>query len=291
MTLWQLNKLATRFSAFVDSAHPRYWLVSRKLKELYRKNSGKRPYEHNPSTIQDDFRNGIEGVLRKLSEADDTKFVDHTDLEYRSAAVKLCHQGQANAVLAELAQLFLARGYPVQYLTASRHPLEFISYLKEKVVNNKSMDWTTVAGKVVVIDAYTPHFGFIDSIYWKATQSLKLDYAVMYVASAKTYAGLHTAASIAFNKIKNKTGGDVRHPALIIYEDCYALADLESTEQYRVFVRHVLPSERLWGGMFTVFAETSQADQDWKLLSSYVSATLEFGIENDAEQELLGKDK
>lgn len=87
---------------------------------------------------------------------------------------------------------------------------------------------------------------------------------------------MHTAASRAFNLIKKKNKGDVRKPVLVIYEDTYALTDLESPEQYRIFVRHVLPSERLWDGMFTVFTEVGQSEADWRLLSSYGSMKLDL---------------
>ena len=73
-----------------------------------------------------------------------------------------------------------------------------------------------------------------------------------------------------------KAGQQERHPILVIYEDSYALADLESPEQYRIFVRHVLPSERMWDGMFTVFLETAQPEYDWRLLHSYASMKLDL---------------
>jgi hypothetical protein len=56
----------------------------------------------------------------------------------------------------------------------------------------------------------------------------------------------------------------------------YALSDLESVEQYRIFARHVLPSEQLWDGMFTVFVETAQREEDWKLVSSYAGMTVDL---------------
>ncbi len=67
-----------------------------------------------------------------------------------------------------------------------------------------------------------------------------------------------------------------RQPTLVIYEGAYSLVDLESAEQYRIFVRHVLPSERLWDGMFTVFVECGQAEVDWSLLQGYASMKLDL---------------
>jgi hypothetical protein len=93
-----------------------------------------------------------------------------------------------------------------------------------------------------------------------------------------SFAGIHSAAARAFNLLKKKSGApSQRDPILVIYEDCYALSDLESPEQYRVFIRHVLPSERQFGGMYTVAVESSILSRDWSLLKSYTDANIDFG--------------
>jgi hypothetical protein len=91
-----------------------------------------------------------------------------------------------------------------------------------------------------------------------------------------TYAGMHTASSKAFNVIKEQRADRERRPTLVIYEDSYALTDLESPEQYRIFVRHVIPSERMWDGMFTVFLESAMPDADWRMLQGYASMRLDL---------------
>jgi hypothetical protein len=91
-----------------------------------------------------------------------------------------------------------------------------------------------------------------------------------------TYAGLHSAASRAFNQIPKQADHEDRRPTLVIYEDTYALADLESPEQYRLFIRHVLPSERLWDGMLTIFLESAQPKHDWDVLQAYTSMSLDM---------------
>jgi hypothetical protein len=100
-----------------------------------------------------------------------------------------------------------------------------------------------------------------------------------------TYAGMHSAASRAFNVIQKQVGHEQRRPTLVIYEGAYALSDLESPEQYRIFVRHVMPSERLWDGMFTVFLEAAPQDYDWKMLQAYASIKLDLrSVEPTNEQ-------
>ena len=49
------------------------------------------------------------------------------------------------------------------------------------------------------------------------------------------------------------------------------MTDLELAEQYRIFVRHVIPSEKMWGGMLTVFLEAALNTADWELLRTYSS--------------------
>jgi hypothetical protein len=85
---------------------------------------------------------------------------------------------------------------------------------------------------------------------------------------------MHSASSREV--IPEQVRHEHRKPTLVIYEDTYALTDLESPEQYRIFVRHVMPSERMWDGMFTVFLESTQPDSDWKMLQAYASMRLDL---------------
>jgi hypothetical protein len=162
----------------------------------------------------------------------------------------------------------LKRSFCVQYLTASRHPIDFVEYLRGTQPDENI--WRSWAKNLIVIDAYSPHFAFIDSIYTKKDRELAgMD--VHRVTSKMTYAGIHSASSEAFNLFKTAPNDNVRRPTLVVYEGAYALTDLESAEQYRVFIRHVLPSEKMWGGMLTVFLEGHQNSVDWELLRAYAS--------------------
>jgi hypothetical protein len=177
-------------------------------------------------------------------------------------------------LLVELAAIFVKNSHSVQYMTASRHPIEFVELLKSKLEKDDEK-WLSRTKQIVVIDAYTPHFGFIDSIYRIRTRQLR-ELGVTCISSHRTYAGMHTASSKAFNRIKAQLKQDERQPTLVIYEDSYALSDLESPEQYRIFVRHVLPSERVWDGMFSVFVESAISEADWRTLQAYASMKLDL---------------
>jgi hypothetical protein len=224
-------------------------------------------YEHNPEK----FPTALVDSIKKSS------FIKEGDLaralanrgreEFSISAVCLItSHHEADEILSELAMCFLKNDCFVQYTTCSRHPIEFLLHLKKKWLDGgKGNDWKAVKDKVVVVDGYTPHFGFTDTIYPEWTQEA-LRECLDCIKSPATYAGIHTALANAFNKAKATSGGKLRAPQLCIYEGTHALVDLESSEQYRVFVRHVMPSERLWGGMFTVFAESTVSEENLSVL-------------------------
>lgn len=268
---FRVYRIAIRFIYFVDSAHPKNFPVLRHIRRR-RAMRGPRPtYAHNTIPVPPGLKDEIVKILSKIGNG---SFENRAALDTQALAVAVHHQGQANELLAELSWAFLNADFSVQYLTASRHPIEFVGYLKRHL-EKAQITWQSVAARVVAIDAYSPHFAFLDSIYPKKNRELEsLD--VTCVVSNMTFAGMHTASSRAFNVIHQQVRDDKRKPTLVIYEDTYAIADLESPEQYRIFVRHVMPSERMWDGMFTVFVEAAQPDGDWNILQSYASMKLDL---------------
>lgn len=281
--VWSISviaKVSVRFIYFVEAVKPhdvwllRRWRLRRQLGNLAP------TYSHDANPIPADLKTSIIEILNGTSDA---KLQVREHLDPLSLAVLTEHQGQANRIFAELAHVFLKAGFTVQYLTASRHPIEFLAYLAEHIGRDKGQDGTNSGSKalkkyrekIVVIDAYSSHFAFLDSIYPRKDREVE-SLGISLIPSKATYAGMHSAGSRAFKTIRSKTHGDQRNPTLVIYEDCHALSDLESPEQYRIFVRHVMPSERMWGGMFTVFAESMQPEADWRVLQSYASMKLDY---------------
>ncbi len=281
MTVWRVYRLAMRLTYFIDSANPKHFFFFRWIKKSYRSFREKKVYEHDSVDFSEADISEIVAALTpdnfNAEESDKRKSIHlENEKDIRSLAMRMEHQGQANENLAKLVFICLSKGYLIQYLTASRHPVAFIDFLKKHCeLSVEKGKWANFAKQIIVIDAYTPHFGFTDSVYQVATADIAR-HGVTYLASTETYAGLHTAAAKAFNTIKKNQQSEVRKPSLIIYEDCYALADLESVDQYRIFLRHVVPSEKLWAGMLTVFIETVQADNDWNLLKAYVDAVFDL---------------
>jgi hypothetical protein len=293
-----------RLAMFVDPGHwARLKLVPgvRQYRE-WRKRSTGPTYEHHPVLLAEEFQRKVRAILVGFGQ--DGKggglYDERGSSDPRSVALSLRHHGQANDLLSRLVAAFLMQDkYTVQYMTASRHPIEFLEHLKKAwpeigvKEDGTKVAWEIARQDLVIVDAYTPHFGFLDTINQEKKKAVIEQIGGRLISSAETYAGMHSASSAAFKLIKRESlQPGVRQPTLVIYEDMFALADLESVEQYRVFVRHVLPSERLWDGMFTVFAETGQPVTEWKLISSYADIALDLSERrrsgSEGGNELLG---
>lgn len=271
-------KLHCRRMFFRDDLAIRHYAPSRYIRHGWRRLRRVPTYEHNPARFSDELLRTIEGasiaqhtssfstVIKRLQESDGHQV---------SPTVFVSDQRSAQLVelLADLAARFLASNSPVQYTAFASHPYEFFAAL-HRLAKERSLDWSKLAGRIVLVDAYTPHYGYADSIYDQISDAITTSGA-NYIRSGASYAGVHTAAARAFNLVKKSANSNVREPALVIYDQPYSLVELESVEQYRVFVRHVIPSERLWGSMLTVFAETVAPSPEIKLLKSYADYVYE----------------
>ena len=266
-TVWRVYKIYVRFAYFVDRVSYKDLPLSRWLKNIWRTARPRGVYEHNAVSIDSCLIAEVKAILADFTSKSGS-YEERPQLGENSLTVALDHHGQSTDLLVSLAAAFLAKGHTVQYLVASRHPIEFIEALRTEIDGEPTRNWKDSAQRLVIVDAFTPHFGYTDSIHDVQTRRIEAD-GVACLRSSVSYAGLHTAASKAFNLIKDRSNSDVRAPTLVIYEDTHSLADLESREQYRIFVRHVLPSERMWEGMFTVFTEVAPANDDWNLLRAY----------------------
>jgi hypothetical protein len=266
--------------------------VVRWIKSKYR-SLRPQPYEHDPVDFHEPLLQSIMECpsLPKLELEKALERRKDTDGSTRSLSVvcRVATFTEADQILKELALCFLGQGCWVQYTTCARHPIEFILQL-ERTWRDRSEKraWKEVASHIVTVDAYSPHFGFTDSIHDESTKRLDR-LGIKGITAKASYAGMHTAAAQAFNTIKKTSkaqgGQDVRHPTLLIYEGPQALVELESAEQYRIFIRHLIPSERLWGGMLTLVVESLISEQDRALLQMY--ADLFIDLADDAQHDRL----
>ena len=265
---FRLWKLQNRQFYLRDDNLIRNTLVVRKAKSLWRSIRRVQTYEHHPLVYSPQLIGALSHV-RQLNQSLVQKAIART-LNGRfspSIYAEAPRLADADLFLVDLAKAFLQSECNVQYSTCARHPLELLLQLQAGYGANG--DWRAAARRLVVVDAYSPHFGFTDSNFIEATKSLR-EMGVESVAASQTYAGLHGAAARAFNVIKKRDHGKLRAPTLVIYEGAFALTDLESIEQYRLFMRHVLASERMWGGMLTTVIEGTLPVDVRHVLTSYV---------------------
>lgn len=280
-TVWHVRnrKLNFRDDRLVKSLR-----FVRLVKHLWRRVRAKPSYEHDPIGFTELLLTAIKGCRHIPSEQFEmavTRKTGHAEIELSlSAGCGVSNFAQADEFIADIAVCFLEQRCWVQYTSCARHPIEFILYLRKAwQAKHKDRDWKTVAGHIVAADVYSPHFGFTDSIHDEVTDRMT-DLGVDCITAKASYAGLHSAAAKAFNRIKtgvkHQQGSSRRLPTLVVYEAPYALVDLESMEQYRIFIRHLLPSERLWGGMFTLVVESGIKKEELVLLKSYTDVFVDL---------------
>ena len=279
--IWRIHN---RHMNFRDDKLFKNLVFIRYILSIKRSIWNKPSYEHSPIGIPDEIVDSVISTNyfseEQLKHAIKRNNCSDTMKLSLSAVCKMSTWVKTDLMTTSLAICFLQHNAYVQYITSARHPAEFILQLKdawetqETQMNKK--DWREVSRNIVTVDAYTPHFGFVDTTHGEWTKKLKgTDISVTCLPSKSSFAGVHTSAAIAFNVIKGRHQQDVRHPTLLIYEGLYGLVDLESIEQYRIFIRHLLPSERLWGGMFTFIVETEIPNKELELLQSYTDLTID----------------
>jgi hypothetical protein len=263
VTLLHIWRLHNRQIYFRDDQWVKNTRFARLLKRKWRQSRPEPTYEHSPIDVD------AKEVATALSIVGFSNIPQNpSDLR----TISICKESlrETDRMLGKLCRELINAGWYVQYTTCVRHPFEFIQVLKS-VFDSK---WTESASKVIVVDAYSPHFGFTDSIHEVKSAQMRAE-GVRTIPARDSYAGVHTANARAFNILKNLAGAHPpRKPAFLLYEGTNALSDLESTEQYRIFARHVLTSERMWGGMLTCFVEPTIGTAEAELLRIYSDLVL-----------------
>ena len=256
LTLSNIWRLHNRQVHFRDDNRIRNTQLYRWFKRKLRQSSDRPSYAH--QTVPLDTKQ-----IRDILAATMNVSVIHNEISPRTVAI--CNKPllETDSQLVTICTNLLQADWYVQYTTCIRHPSEF----NDQLVRSLGVKWNELKNRIVAVDAFTPHFGFTDSVHEDKTVQLKKT-GINYVVARESYAGVHTAAARAFNKLKNldKT---TRRATIVIYEGSNALADLESKEQYRIFARHVLSSERMWGGMVTFFVEPAIGPPEMDLLRTY----------------------
>lgn len=278
--VWSVLRVANRDHHLRDDNLLKSLAPVRWMKGVIRRFGKQKPYEHNSEALSAALVASLRAIpalnYEKIEKAS-ARFADTSLSSSSSVFLKTSSFRESDALLVDLLVAFLTNGCSAQITSAARHPAELI-FLLAKDLNAKAPGKAKQSLKrLAVVDAYTPHFGFTDSIHQVMKEEIE-KLGVMFFLSRPTFAGIHSATARAFNQIRKEEGKveGPRQPCLLIYEGTAALADLESPEQLRVFIRHVLPSERLWGGMFSVWIEPCPDDQTDRILAAYCDVTQEM---------------
>ncbi|MBL9165473.1 MAG: hypothetical protein JNL18_22295 [Planctomycetaceae bacterium] len=180
----------------------------------------------------------------------------------------------------------MTKNETANYAVADRHPIDIWKMLKAKNCTEQ------MTQDLVLIDCYSPSFAFTDDIHEENDKRLTDDGVAL--VKAKTFAGLHTANNYAFNIIKereNKKQKNKRRPTVMVYAHISALCDFESVEQFRVFWRHVIPSERSYGMLTFIVEDELGSDAILDPLTQLVDFALEVSKNEENGTTILKRAK
>ena len=135
----------------------------------------------------------------------------------------------------------ILEGDTVDYITTYKSPFEFCNSVKEQEIS-------TVTKKLSIIDCFSPHYSFDDKVTKFAKQNYEKKGFKFF--DAESFAEIHTAANDSwyrFRKVCKEEENSYRIPHRTIYDSLSSLIHFSSDEQYLLFIRHVLSSEKSYG--------------------------------------------
>jgi hypothetical protein len=189
---------------------------------------------------------------------------------------------ELDKTLIDLSYWALNNDFNLLYLSCQRHPIEFINLIEKKIKSNidSEIEWGKKKKQLLIIDAHTSHFGFKEPEYYKKNNNLLSTGHNLIETPNFSFVGIHSAIVHGY-ETKLKTGERGDKPSLLIYDSCYALTDLENEKLYRIFLKHVIPSERLLGGNITIFAEQWLPSE----MERFVKTTVDVEIRNKYDKQ------
>lgn len=169
----------------------------------------------------------------------------------------------------------LENGETANYVCVNKHPIEVwnkikhnsrFSDLKEKIIDD-----------FIIIDAYTPNYGFDDEI--NEVRLRELEREGVKIVRGKTIPGIHSAMARAFNLTKEKQKErkrEVRRPNRMVFDSISTLSHISSVEAIQVFLNHMVPAEKNYG-MWTFIIEYSDCNKEiLKTVERLVDSAFEF---------------
>ncbi|WAM22395.1 MAG: hypothetical protein OI717_00270 (plasmid) [Candidatus Methanoperedens sp.] len=161
----------------------------------------------------------------------------------------------------------------INYVCVDKHPAIIFNQIKN--LGNFNKDY------FIFIDVFSPNYGFDDGI--NIDKNREINNQGYKIVTAKTVAGIHTGVNKAFKIVESNvkgTGKKTRPPCRMIWDSFSSLVDMSSKEMIKIFLSHVIPSERNYG-MISVFIESENTDPEiLNLLKKLVDAVIYLDYEN-----------
>jgi len=174
----------------------------------------------------------------------------------------------------------LEQGETTNYVCVNRHPSIIYSRIKELYPN---IDTKNLDSSFIIIDAFTPNYGFFDEVNISQVKRLTKD--GVKVINGKTLPGIHTAAAKAFQLTKeyrkNKEGRETRLLHRMVYDGISTLEHLSSVEDIKVFFNHVIPSERNYEMLTCIVEDSTTNPEILDTLKQLVDCVFEIKLSED----------
>lgn len=220
----------------------------------------------------------VKGQLRSLS----VKLSDAARKEIAKGYSFLLTGDDENRILDTVFELILdglEKDETVNFVCINKHPIQVWERMKH---NSRFSDMEEkIRNDFIIIDAYTPNYGFDDEI--NELRLRELERGGVKVVRGKTIPGIHSATASAFNLTKQKEKKkerEVRRPNRMVYDSISTLSHISSVEGIQVFFNHMIPAEKLYG-MWTFIIEYSGCDIEiMKTVERLVDSIFEFDVEN-----------
>lgn len=149
----------------------------------------------------------------------------------------------------------------VDYFAILKQPLIIANKIKNTTASEKLK---FITDKLSIIDCFSPYYAFDDKSLAKDKNSLMSDGFMFY--EAYSFAEIHTAINTSYNRFKEicKTEKNLRRkPHRTIAPNLSSLIRFSSEEQFFLYIRHMLSSEKSYE-MITLLIEPTSLKEEIK---------------------------
>lgn len=149
----------------------------------------------------------------------------------------------------------LQKGETLDYVCTDAHPF-LIKERITRIAQSQNIDLSSYASDdIVLIDAYSPSYGFNEDILLLKDKEIKLEVCIIKAASIS---GVHSSCMDAWyihkKRLKKSKGKELRRPHRMVYDHLSVLGNRYGHDQLKEFFLHLLSAEKAYG-MITIIIE------------------------------------